>query len=137
MARRVGTAIIGALGVWAILIVYSMVALGVVPRTFIGWVLFLVAGPLLVLAGEIAVAAIFSWVEVIPPGRAAAAWLERRTGRRTISPLRISVLLAGFLALLTLCGGLLYAFLALAHRWPVADQALTETSRFLREQFWP
>jgi len=137
LARRVGPPIIGALGIWGVLVVYSMVVLGVVPRTFIGWALFLLAGPLLVLVGEIAVAALFRWVEVFPPGRAVAAWLQRRTGHRTVSPLRISVLLASFLALLTLCGGILLPILTLARRWPVADHALSEASRFLGAQFWP
>jgi len=123
--------IVRALGVWAFLVVYSMIALGIVPRTFIGWALILLGGPPLALGGEFAAEALYHWLEAIPPGRAVAAWLQRRTGGRTISPLRISVFLAGFLTLITLAGGLLWVILSLVRRWPVADQALAEVSRFL------
>ena len=135
--HRLTRYVLGALGLWAILVIYAILLFGVLPRTLIGWTLFLLAGPLLALLGEIAAGALYHGLVTLAPVQALGNWIARRTAGRTISPLRIGVVLAGFVALFMLCWGILFVLLGLVRRWPAAGHALAEASRFLGAQFWP
>src|SRR5574342_910669 len=68
-----------ALGLWPLLALYAALVLGIVPRTLLGWALFLTVGPVLALVGEVTVEGLARRVGSLPPIRQTADWLARRT----------------------------------------------------------
>ena len=135
--RQIALRALTALGIWPLLGLYTALVLGVVPRTIIGWILFLTAGPILVLVGEGSVEALARWAGSLPPIRQTTEWLERRTADRTVSILRISFLLVILLSSILVLGGVVILLSSLARQWPPLDHAFLATKDFLARHFWP
>ena len=134
---RLGTRLLQALGIWGVVAVYAMLVLWIVPRTVVGWAVFLVLGPLVVLVGELVVVAIFDKLAALRPVRELSSWVTRRTGHRRFSVLRVLVMLVSVLTLGAVLLGGLILIVGLARRWPPLDRAFEFAAAFLETHFWP
>ena len=126
-----------ALGLWPFLALYAALVLGIVPRTLLGWALFLTVGPVLALVGEVTVEGLARRVGSFPPIRQTADWLERRTAGRTVSVLRVCFLLVILLSSIVILGGAVIFIAGLARQWPPLDRAFLAAEHFLARHFWP
>jgi hypothetical protein len=88
---------------WMFLLAMTVFWFGVFPRTGLGWLLFLLVGPILTALGEVLVETLSEALSRTPGVRALNDWVEKRTAAQSFSLLRIAYAAAWTLILVAFC----------------------------------